>query len=231
MIDPILPIWQLGPIGYSWENRPIPTYISGSPQPGPIDTLIFAAIHGDEPESEVLASYFLREVAPLSFAYKRVVIIPLLNPDGFQRKQRTNAYGVDLNRNFPTQDWAELGQNTIYYSGPSPASEPETQFLMTLLKNYPPLKILSIHTPYRVINYDGPAQTLANLMATQNGYPVVEDIGYATPGSFGTHIGKERHIPVITLELPEDNFTQSDLEANASALIQAILWHPDFPNG
>ena len=39
-------------------------------------------------------------------------------------------------------------------------------------------------------------------MANHSGYPVVESIGYPTPGSFGTFAGKIRQIPVITLELP-----------------------------
>jgi protein MpaA len=37
-------------------------------------------------------------------------------------------------------------------------------------------------------------------MSKYNGYPVEGDIGYPTPGSLGTYYGKERDIPVITLE-------------------------------
>jgi len=32
-----------------------------------------------------------------------------MNPDGFEREQRENVNGVDLNRNFPT--WKELGNS------------------------------------------------------------------------------------------------------------------------
>ena len=31
--------------------------------------------------------------------------------------------------------------------------------------------------------------------------PITRRIGYPTPGSLGTYAGKERHVPVITLEL------------------------------
>ncbi len=36
------------------------------------------------------------------------------------------------------------------------------------------------------------------------GYPVQKDIGYPTPGSFGTYAGVERDIPVITVEVDEN---------------------------
>jgi protein MpaA len=35
-------------------------------------------------------------------------------------------------------------------------------------------------------------------------YPIEENIGYPTPGSFGTWAGIERNIPTITLELDEE---------------------------
>ena len=35
-------------------------------------------------------------------------------------------------------------------------------------------------------------------------YPVEGDIGYPTPGSFGTWAGIEKNIPTITLELDEE---------------------------
>ena len=35
-------------------------------------------------------------------------------------------------------------------------------------------------------------------------YPVEENIGYPTPGSFGTWAGIEKEIPTITLELDKE---------------------------
>jgi murein peptide amidase A len=208
----------------SREEREIVLYVSGFEAPGPLDTLILAAMHGDERESQVLAAQFLASTPPDSLGERRVGVVPLVNPDGFERNQRVNANGVDLNRNYPTQDWAELNANTIYYSGPAAASEPETQFILHILEQYPPRKIITLHTPYKVINYDGPALALAETMAESNGYPVVADIGYVTPGSFGTYVGKERNIPTITLELPEEGFDQTVLEQNLQALKAGIFW-------
>jgi protein MpaA len=136
------------------------------------------------------------------------LFIPCLNPDGMQLGQRTNANGVDLNRNFPTKNWGEdtsqAGNNpTDYYGGTSPASEIETKFLIDVIEKYNPKTILTLHAPYKVVNYDGPAKELAQKISKIIGYPTEGSIGYPTPGSFGTWAGVERQIPTITLELDE----------------------------
>ena len=38
---------------------------------------------------------------------------------------------------------------------------------------------------------------------------VKKDIGYPTPGSFGTYAGIERNIPIITIELDEKRDAKS----------------------
>lgn len=141
-----------------------------------------------------------------------LLFIPCLNPDGMQLGQRTNANGVDLNRNFPTKNWGENhGDNatcddaeTAYYGGTSGGSEIETQFLIDTISEFKPNKILTLHAPYKVVNYDGPAKELAEKISTIINYPVEASIGYPTPGSFGTYAGVERQIPTITLELDEE---------------------------
>ena len=142
---------------------------------------------------------------------KKLLFIPCLNPDGMQLGQRTNANGVDLNRNFPTKNWGENhGDNatcddaeTAYYGGTSGGSEIETQFLIDTIREFKPNRILTLHAPYKVVNYDGPAKELAEKISTIINYPVEASIGYPTPGSFGTYAGVERQIPTITLELDE----------------------------
>ena len=143
---------------------------------------------------------------------KKLLFIPCLNPDGMQLGQRTNANGVDLNRNFPTKNWGENhGDNatcddaeTAYYGGTSGGSEIETQFLIDTIREFKPNKILTLHAPYKVVNYDGPAKELAEKISTIINYPVEASIGYPTPGSFGTYAGVERQVPTITLELDEE---------------------------
>lgn len=188
-----------------------------------LDALILGVFHGDEPESFDLAQSFFEAFQSQFSSSARVGLVKAVNPDGLMLNQRTNANGVDLNRNFATQNWEPIGENTPYYCGVRPFSEPETRFLKTIIEQYSPKVIVTLHTPYRVINFDGPAKSFADSMAHYNGYEVVEDIGYPTPGSFGTYYGKERHIPVITLELPEkEDYTETERENNIQALFAII---------
>lgn len=163
--------------------------------------LIIGVFHGDEPQGEFLIRKFIEtKKTPCK---NRMLIIPCLNPDGKALGTRQNANGVDLNRNFPTKNRKML-ENKHYFCGISAASEVETRFMIDILERYKPDFILSLHAPYRVVNYDGEAKIYAEKLSEITGYPVEEDIGYETPGSFGTYAGKERDIPIITLELPED---------------------------
>ncbi len=188
--------------------------------------LYIGVVHGDEQEGEFLV-YKLMDEIQKDFSLvnnNRVLFIPVLNPDGKDLIIRGNSNGVDINRNFPTQNWEKSENIDKYYSGPAPASEIETRFVIDILELYRPDLIITLHTPYRVVNFDGPAQDIAQLMSDLNNYPVQQDIGYSTPGSFGTYAGIERNIPTITLELPEDIDQNILWEENKEALIQ-ILKH------
>lgn len=160
--------------------------------------LVIGVVHGDEPQGEDLINKYLTE-----HLKENVLFIPALNPDGKQLKTRTNSNKVDLNRNFPTKNW-ELTQKDNYFGGEKPASEKETQFLINVIEKYQPKSIITLHTPYKIVNYDGPAKELAKKISKIINYPIEESIGYPTPGSFGTYVGIERNIPTITLEMDEE---------------------------
>lgn len=177
---------------------------------GDSTTIIFGGFHGNEIMGVKLvfrfAEYLYQEQqASLT---SRVIIVPALNPDGLVKAERQNANKVDINRNFPTKNWSKEYKSRKNFPGLSPASEPETQAIIELLEKYTPQRIISVHTPLAMVNYDGPALEIANEMAKFNKYPVEADIGYFTPGSFGTYAGKERNIPTITLELPKSSFEE-----------------------
>jgi murein peptide amidase A len=198
--------------------------------PTTLDSLVIGVFHGDEGISGQLLDRIVADWqagrfqtdSPPDFKRQPVLVIPTLNPDGLAVESRVNANGVDLNRNYPTPEWQEENQDTPYYSGKAPASEPETRLVIDLIERYKPRKIITVHSPYKVINFDGPARALADAMAARSGYAVVEDIGYPTPGSFGTYAGKIRQIPVITLELPEDESLEAVWHDNAASLEVAV---------
>ncbi len=184
--------------GISKEGRPIRGTVLGS---GTDTALCFGVIHGNEPLGAPLLEELRRHLErhPELLEGRRVVIVPVLNPDGLARRTRTNAAGVDLNRNFPANNWSEHPRH-----GEWPASEPETRALLKILRQLRPSRILAVHSPLHCVNYDGPAEGLARDFADACGYPVRESIGYATPGSLGSYAGEDQGIPTITLELAHD---------------------------
>jgi protein MpaA len=192
-------------IGRSVEGRPIHMVEFGS---GDDVTLFFSCFHGNErstPRFALEIAQMIHRDPSLVAPGKRVVIVPILNPDGFQKGTRRNARGVDLNRNYPTSNWGQQPERRGRVAfGEAPASEPETQVVLRLMEQIPPTKILSVHQPLECNNPDGPAgMGLALLLAQYNGYPVEPYIGFPTPGSYGTYAGKELKIPMVTLELPQ----------------------------
>ncbi len=184
----------------SKEKNPI-TLLETTNQNYEKTVMIVGVFHGEEPQGEYLINKFLK--TDLSNIKNKLVIIPCLNPDGKMKNQRQNANGVDLNRNFPTKNW-KVTDKKEYFGGFEPASEIETKLMIDVLEKYHFDAILSIHAPFEIVNYDGPAKELAQKISKITGYKVQEDIGYPTLGSFGNYAGVERKIPTITLELPEN---------------------------
>lgn len=196
-------------------------YLMELGQTGPT-TLILGAFHGDEQTGFHLVIQLAEYLAGnRNLIRQKVVLVPAVNPDGLFNRSRLNSEEVDINRNFPTDDWSPVYQKQKNFPGQEPASEIETRIVIELLNQYKPDKIITIHQDLHVVNYDGPAADLAQKMSEINGYPVNGDIGYPTPGSFGNYAGNNRHISVITLELP-DTGPDTAWEQNRDALIFAI---------
>ncbi len=191
--------------GRSILGAPLEIYLP--PDQGAFDTLVIAGHHGSEAEGTVLLSSMLRTLKP---AHLRCGVITAINPDGLFRGTRCNAAGVDLNRNFPSNDWSpnpvmyrfntEEPQNTRLSPGKQAASEPETAALLDLIDRSRPKRILSIHAPLACID-DPRLSDYGRRLADETNLPLVGDVGYATPGSFGTW-ANENGIHLITVELP-----------------------------
>lgn len=163
--------------------------------------LVIGVVHGDERQGKFLIENYLKNAV---YGKNRLLFIPCLNPDGLELNIRQNANEIDLNRNFPTNNWAREPFASEYFGGEEAASEIETKFVIEIVEELKPDVILTLHAPYKVVNYDGPAKDIAEKISEIIGYPTSTDIGYPTPGSFGTYAGLERNIPTITLELDEE---------------------------
>ncbi len=171
-------------------------------------TLVIGGVHGNETAGVVLARALLNYLRPLSIAdfEGRVVLIPVANPDGFKASTRRNANQIDINRNFPTRNFRSHRLARRYNPGRLAASEPETRAILKVADEYHPDLIITFHGDLNCVNYDGPGAEVAARIGAGNGMPVMADLGYDTPGSLGTYFGRERNIPVITLELwPKDD--------------------------
>jgi len=217
----VQPAWRAA--GRTHLGRPIELAELGD---GPRTVLLLAAIHGDEPAGAPLLCELVQRLAadPGPLAGRRVLVVPLANPDGFALGRRGNARGVDLNRNFPARSWhgSEL-------HGTEPLSEPESRLLSTLILGEGVARVVSLHQPADLLDYDGPAGELAGALAGAS--PLrVHRLG-ARPGSLGSWAGVDLGLPVITLELPRsaDRLSGGERwEAYGPLLLEAIR-HP-FPD-
>lgn len=210
-------------LGCSNDKHPIDLYLGGS---GPETILILATIHGDEQAGTPLTYKLLEKLRQRGdlLASRRILIIPVANPDGVVRNTRGNAYGIDLNRNFQ----AANRENSIT-AGFLALSEPESKILYQLLDTYKPNRIVSIHQPLNCIDYDGPAEALAYHMAAYCPLPV-NKLG-ARPGSFGSYAGETLGIPIITMELErsDDNLDADQLWQKYGMSLMAAVMYPQAP--
>jgi protein MpaA len=187
----------------SVEARPIRVWSRNAPaivQANAPRVLIVGGIHGDEPEA--LGALPALRAALLNTAPVNIRFIEDLNPDGTARRTRTNANAVDLNRNWPTANFAARSRH-----GKAPLSEPESRFLFQHINEFRPNAIIVYHSARNgpFVNFDGPAEHLARAFAdaahaSDPRWHVRASMGYPTPGSLGTWAGVERQIPILTIE-------------------------------
>lgn len=162
--------------GHSVQGRPLMAFFVpclGEVTPETKTVLLGANLHGIEVIGAYVALGLLQAMsqAPDPWVQKlraraNLWVIPSYNPDGYQKTMesdghgplsllRTNARGVDLNRNFPrpckhapyTLGFAgsrHPGKAT--YKGPHPLSEPESRCLFEWLEQTPIHAALNLHS-------------------------------------------------------------------------------------
>jgi murein peptide amidase A len=120
-------------VGESTRGHPIRAHILRRTVGGPV-VLVVGAIHGDEPASAEV----VRRLVDGRPSQGVVVAVSSLNPDGLEAGTRTNARGVDVNRNFGS-GWEASGEpGDPEYSGPSPFSERESRVARSLIRRLRP---------------------------------------------------------------------------------------------
>jgi predicted deacylase len=218
-------------LGYSNESRPLVLYTFGQ---GEHERMIVAGIHGgDEWNTVTLANQLIRyvdqntDVIPENIT---LYILPNLNPDGEARAHnkygRVNGNGVDLNRNFPVnwqQDWDRGGcWNSLSTSGGTgPASEVETQVLISFIETHNIEALISYHSAALGIfpgglPWEGDSIRLAGSIAAVSSYPFPPvDTGCTYSGTLADY-AVSKGIAAVDLELA--NHFDSDFDQNLDIL-------------
>ena len=132
-------------LGRSYGGRPIDAvHVRGE---GP-RVLVIGCIHGDECEGIEVTRLLVR-----SRPHADLWLVHQLNPDGFARRARTNAHGVDLNRDF------------------FDASQRETRIVRKLVLRLHPAVTIWFHQPQSVVRAWGPSRSAARRYARLAGVP------------------------------------------------------------
>lgn len=198
---------------YSVKGTPIYHYDAVSSNERGKRILVFALIHGDEGPSGSVARLWMERLNKIE-PRNNWRVVPVLNPDGWAAKTRMNANKIDLNRNFPTKNWKEQSAkrwkekkyDPRRFPGKVAGSEPETKCAIAHIDDFNPSFIISIHTPYGVLDFDGPRMQ----------FPDFTPLRWFSlgnyPGSMGRYMWAERRVPVLTIELKGNENIASKLE-------------------
>ena len=106
---------EIGKFRHGGAVYSIPRFLFQGPSLGeePVRIGVFAAIHGDEPETAHAALEFLRRLLkePERARGYQIYVYPVANPTGVEDGTRHSRSGVDLNREF----WKGSKEPEVYY--------------------------------------------------------------------------------------------------------------------
>ena len=196
--------------------------------------------------------YFLQNICKNGIENYDVAIhiIPMVNPDGAAlchrgingirnkklkekllamkeedfMKWKSNARGVDLNRNFPAF-WEEYQcekqePSSEQYKGECPESEVETKFLTKLTRKEKFQATISYHSSGEVIYWDFGQQgklredtkKLAKIIGDTTGYELIEGWDTTAPAGYKDWALLEMKIPSVTIEIGKGDSPLSENE-------------------
>jgi hypothetical protein len=228
-------------IGFSLAARPIEVYTFGA---GEKEYLIVAGIHGGYEWNTIgLANELIShinenpEVIPSDVT---LYIIRNMNPDGEIRAHgvdgRVNNNGVDLNRNFPSENWVkEWDRDGCWIYRPTTGgafggSEPETRSVMSFISSRQLEALISYHSAALGVfpggvPWTGPSKRLASALAKATGYPYPPiDTGCEYTGTLADWAVENGVGAAVDMELK--NHSDTDFEENLKALQVFLNFQP-----
>ena len=237
---PLPPEGEAFSIGESIEGKSLDVYRFGS---GPIVRVIIGAIHGGYESNTATLAWMLRDdlrkgtmTVPEDIT---LYLLPLFNPDGFydytnQPEGRSNAHGVDLNRNWDVYwklDWNRTGCFNYFpvTAGEYAFSEPETQALRDFLLANRVDAVISYHSAMSAIfaggrpEPDAASDSLARALSAVSFYlyPPVNDPGCEYTGQL-IDWASAHGIAAVDVELTDHQST--DIDINRKVLRAFLTW-------
>jgi murein peptide amidase A len=135
-------------VGRSVLGRAIVAHRTG-PAGAPKVLLVVGQMHGTETKGRAVVADLSVLPAP---AGVQVWTISTMNPDGAAARRRTNAHGVDLNRNFPDRWRPAYSSRALYFPGRAAATEPEVVAMMAFLDVLRPDLVVSLHQHHDAVD-------------------------------------------------------------------------------
>jgi protein MpaA len=228
-------------IGFSLAGRPIEVYTFGA---GEDKYLIVAGIHGGyEGNTIALANELITHIINNPDAVPTdatLYIIRNMNPDGEARSNdvdgRVNNNGVDLNRNFPSDNWVpDWDRDGCWIYRPTTGglyagSEPETRSVMSFIESHRIKAMVSYHSAALGVfpggvPWEEPSKRLAGKLAKATGYPYPPiDTGCEYTGTLADWAVETSVGAAVDMELRDHKNT--DFKENLKALDVLLNFEP-----
>lgn len=202
-------------IGRSFDGRVISAERVGAAEASTV-VVIIGQMHGDERAGRRVVDALRRAALDADIT---MWLVPSMNPDGHHGARRSNARGVDLNRNFP-MNWRRSAT-----SGARAASEPETQAVMRWLTEVRPDAVFALHQPFGVVDLThARSRPAGRALARWMGLPA-RPVGCSGPcrGTLTEWVDRELDAIALTVELPRTT-TTSMIDRTADAITRLGGW-------
>jgi protein MpaA len=187
----------------------------------PVQIVVIGQMHGSEPGGQQVVAQLAKRPVPAGVG---LWLIVTMNPDGDRRGTRSNARGVDLNRNFP-DGWERSQSRGVFWPGPSAASEPETRGMIRFLTRVKPTAVLSYHQAFDVVDISharsrAAGRHLAGWMGERAAIVTCQGPCHGTLTQWVDH---DRKAIAITIEL-DRHVSAGEARTAASAVLRLGRW-------
>jgi murein peptide amidase A len=208
-------------IGHSVEGRDITAYRMGTP--GGRVVLVIGIIHGDEQKGAEITRLVRTMATPQGVD---LWLVDSINPDGVAANTRTNANGVDLNRNFPVK-WGYIPKDPSngQYSGEHPSDQPETQAVEAFVTQIQPAVVLWYHQDANTLSINGARKQIPTAYGRWTGLvPHNVPCSQGCTGTASTYINTAvKGSTSFIVELPgSSQVDDAMVQRHAAALLGAI---------